>query len=313
MLIALVTSLALAGGYYHPDDIAMASQVYARAATEAGGSFEAATSRSEAMARALEDYELALDLLGDVAPAAERTRHQELLTRYNREHAKLEAFAGVMMEDFDAELTGAMERAIQSTAPDAVECAAMIPQGKPIPGIRQRMIANPDCKGDDLNAAIAAAMDADPELNEAIDEILALEWPAITMDEEPQGQASPHAHVDTFLRPLVQDELKRIDRADEDARIPMEAAIEEGATKDELAKLVEEGRAITAATAAARAELAAPILEAAEKRWSKLRKGESMPGWCANPRNLGGCAGDDLTGELKELLEDDAKFLKALP
>ncbi len=116
-----------------------------------------------------------------------------------------------------------------------------------------------------------------------------------------------------FLRPLVTDELKRIDRADEDARIPMEAAIEEGAYKEELAELVEEGRAITAATAAARAELAEPILEPAAKRWSKLRKGEPMPTWCANPANLGGCAGDDLTGELKTRLEDDAKFLNSLP
>ena len=155
-MIALFLSSALAGGTYHPDDIAALSQAFARAA-EAAPLYEEAEAASRMVASSLATYQQSLDLLGERAPAAERERLEGLWTAYGREQAELQSFAGALMEDFDTVFTAAMERAA-GAHPDAVMCERSIRKAG-LPGMPGREEANPGCQGEDLSPTIAAAMD----------------------------------------------------------------------------------------------------------------------------------------------------------
>jgi hypothetical protein len=316
MWLALLPLTALAaGGFYHPADVAAASKLYAKAADQAGGAFEDHQRGAESLSRALLDYELALDLLGDRAPAAERQRLDALTKEFNRERAVLEAFANTMMEDFDAEFSAAMERALAKHA-GAKECERTIADGPAVPGIGGRSKPNPACTGEDLNEKIAAAMDADAKLQKSIGEILSLKWPEVALDAAPQAPIGGDARwisVDAFFRGAAKDALKKIDREDAEAREKFEAAIEEGADKDKLAGLVAEADKVTAETAKKRAALGAPVLSAADATLGKWAKKEGATGWCAQPALLGGCTGTDATKELSERLKADKKVAGALP
>lgn len=301
MLALMLASLAQAGetGHFHPPELAARSALYAQASEASGARFRDAQSNLEAVATALLDYQVALDLLGDRAPAAERERLTELRTRFNRERAVLQAFANTMIEDFDNEFGEAMSRALPE---GAVSCPPTIADGPSLPGIPAATRPNPACKGADLNDSIAEAMDADPQLRSAIEEILALEWPTITLDDSPQavlGGGDAWIGVSPWFETAVPGRLKAIDRADAEARLPFEAAIEQGADKEALAELVREARAVTAKTAASRASLAAPVFSVSDAWMSKrAKKGKATAGWCANPALFGGCAGQDVTEDV---------------
>jgi hypothetical protein len=315
-MIAFLAAVALAGpGYYHPDDLAQQSTVYARAGASADA-FAAHERTAEQLSAALHDYELSLDLLGDRAPAAERTRYDELEKSYNRQFAVLQSFTNTMVDDFDGAFMGALGRALKSH-PDAVECAAQIATGPAIPGIGGRTKPNPDCKGDDLNAALAKAMDADPQLTKDVDGILARAWPELALPAAPQapvGTGTRWASPSTLVRKGAPDALKAIDRTDDAARVDLEAAVESGVSPSEREELVKRAQAITAATAASRAALGAPILAAADAALAKwTKKGEPASAWCANPTILGGCTGEDATADLVERLLADKKVQGALP
>ncbi|MCB9698749.1 MAG: hypothetical protein H6738_18350 [Alphaproteobacteria bacterium] len=69
---------------------------------------------------------------------------------------------------------------------------------------------------------------------------------------------------------------------------------------------------LTERTAAARAALAAPVLEAAANAMARWKR-EAPAAWCANPEVLGGCTGMDASAELVGRLVDDKRVQKAFP
>lgn len=317
-MIALFAAAALAaGGTYHADDIAGKSVLFGQASEVAGKTFEDRQDKAEALARALDSYQTALDLLGDRAPAAERTRYEALRKEYGREHAVLDAFAGTMMDDFDGEFTAALGRAL-AAYPGAKDCEREIAEtgGMKVPGMKAPSRPNPDCTGQDLNDALAKAMDADPKLNRAVKEILALDWPVVDLAAEAQpavGAGARAIAVTALFDPPRNAALIQIRSVDEDARAGFQAKIEEGASKAELAGMVVESQEITAATAAKRASYAAPILAVADKTLAKwAKKGEPATAWCANPVLLGGCAVPDASQDLVPRLFADKKVAKVL-
>ncbi|MFT4625548.1 MAG: hypothetical protein ACI8PZ_004216 [Myxococcota bacterium] len=314
MLISLLTAAALAGGFYHPNDIAGESTLFAKASAGSTAPLEAANVSLTRLSAALVAYEESLDLLGDRAPAAERERLDQLRIDYNRKFAKLQAFADAVIEDFDAEFTGAMERALAAHG-SADVCERLVPAGRALPGMPARMEKNPACTGDDLNPTAAAAMDADPVLQQAVAEIVAITWPAVDLDAAPQTTVGPSDRwidVRTFVGAVAREGLREIARADARDRAEFEMSIAEGASNDELAQYVTEAKALTARTAAARAAVAAPLLTAAEgvlEKWAA--KGQPATGWCANPATLGGCTGEPAPSEVVQALVDDKKVGRA--
>ena len=315
MILLLCATLAQAGGYYFPEDLARDSKVFGHASDVAGKAFEDHDNRSQQLADALKAYGLALDLLGTRAPQAERDRFIDLNKTFNRQFAVLQAFANDATDRFDKAFEDSLARALKSE-PGAVECQGQIPAGRALPGMPAPTAKNPACKGDDLNMKIAGIMDADPALKAAVDAVLKDPWPSVdlaTVAEAPVGGGDRSVRVDLLVQAVAKNALATIDAADADARLPLESDVEEHASKEQLAKDVVTSKQIDATTAAKRAALAGPILDASgdvAAKWTK--KGEPTTGWCANPTVLGGCTGTDATKDLVPRLAAEKKVQAAV-
>ena len=236
LLLTMWTAHAEPAGYCHTD--IGGGQLFARAQQVAGTTFEQRSETAQALAAALANYEVALDLLGDQAPAAERTRQASLQDAFNRDFAVLQAFTNEQLDGFENAFVGAMQRALEGL--DAVECR---PTGKRSgPRLAPRFGGSaPEevtCEGQDLNKQIASQMDADPQLEADLGLILEREWPELTVDAQPQAPIDAAAQhvipVQPFFALGAADAMEAISEADDDARATFEEAIAEGATTEQL-------------------------------------------------------------------------------
>lgn len=302
-------------GHWHPDDLAPRSTVFRDTSLRLQEPFTDRSNDTERLAVALRQYREALDLLGTRAPEVERERLEALEKTFGRERAALDAFANTIITDYDLVYMAAVQRALAAHGGEIEECEDQQPVGPAMPGMPSRTQKNPDCHGPELNGSLAQSVDSDPELKAALDEILSRPWPTITIAVQ---QAAPVGGGDRYL--LVRDlfvagakaTLKAIDQEDDDARMKIEAAIEGGASVEELKRLEPEAAKIEAQTAEKRATLADNVLTTASARIAKRWVGEAGTGWCANPVLLGGCTGQNATSELVSRLLDDRKVAKAL-
>ncbi|MBT3217545.1 MAG: hypothetical protein HN348_00505 [Proteobacteria bacterium] len=292
-------------GFYHPNDIAFQSAQYTRATEVTASAFEAAQGKSMAVARALNEWEEAMDLLAGRTNKNDRLRHSLAVEQYQTEFALLDAFAYTMADDFDNAVTRAMEEAIKEVAPQAIECVAQIPKTRPLPGMAVPMKDNPDCKGTNHNQAITAVLDANPELVAALDEIIGRKWPMMSLSQEAQPPTKGEHYIDVFdfFEAGMADLLDEIRLVDEEARYVLEESIEDGADREAL---LAKSRDLTRLTAARRDAIAGPVLEAADKAMAKwAKRGSPVAGWCVNPTLFGGCVGEDLSKTYTvKLLED---------
>jgi hypothetical protein len=315
-----VAAIGAPGGFWHPDDLASLSERYRTSAEQLQGPFEAQSSRAEQLAAALRQYREGLDLLGSRAPAPERERLEQLEKVFQRQHATLQVFADRLVADYDGAFMDAVGRAVAARGGEVVECEATLaqgggPGGRVLPGVPSRRVPNPDCAGEDLNAALAAAVDADGALEAQVAEILGRDWPEVGVEpaaQAPVGGGERWIEVRDLMMAGAREPLQAIDRRDDEARGRIEAAIEQGATVDQLREMAPEAERIESETAAARAALAGPVLAVAEARIAKKWSSEPGVGWCANPGPLGGCIGQNATRELVSRLLDDKKVAKAL-
>ena len=305
---------ALAAGFYHPNDVAAASETFGSAQSELLGPLETRQKTARALSNALRSYREGLDALG-AAPADQVSRLEALEADYHRQFDGLQTFADQLVGDFDAAFTDALGRAL-AAHPGAMECVAEVAVGPRVPGMGGRTQKNPECQGDDLNAAVAAAIDADAELKAALPGIVGRPWPSLGVTPQPLptiGDGSRYVHLQELLTKGAGAAMRAIDRDDDDARMAIEAELEDGADAAELARLESTGNQISAATAAKRAALAAPILAAATKVLDKAAKKGEATAWCVQPAALGGCEGTDASTEVVQLLLSDKGVTKALP
>jgi hypothetical protein len=302
-------------GHWHPDDLAPRSTVFRTSSEKLQEPFGARSSALEQLARALREYREGLDLLGASASQAERERLDQLEKEFERQRVTLQTFADELVADYDEAFMASVERALGAAGGEVEECPDQIADGPSIPGIPGRSKKNPDCHGPELNGSLAATVDSDSELTASLGEILSRPWPAVELErtaQAPVGGTERWILVRDLFAAGTREELKAIDQEDDQARLRIEAAIEEGASVAELKKLEPEVQRIEAQTAARRSALAAPVLAAVDKRVAKKWAGEPSTGWCAQPVLLGGCAGQDATKELVSRLLDDPKIAKAL-
>lgn len=306
MILALTTAMA---GYYHPSDVAAASQAFARASEATSDRAKTAQREARGLATALNDWEEALDALGSRAPATERRTHADASRTYARQLAVLQADVDALVGGFDAAFGAALQRAL-AAHPGAERCEATVPVGRSLPGMPTRREPNPACTGDDLNARLAAALDRDAKLQADL-AALSTTWTGLDLGLDPLAvDGTRWISVPTFLRVAARQPLAAIRRADEEARLPIEAQIEQGADPEALAALRPQADAITAATAERRATLLAPVFARAEVVFDK-RAPDAV--WCPRPTVLGGCVGTDDTAALTTLLRGDRKLVRALP
>ena len=307
-------SSALAAGFYHPNDVAAASTTFAAAQEQLLAPLDERQTATRGLSNALRSYREGIDAMGTV-PDAHTARLEQLEVTYNRQFDALQTFADDLVGDFDAAFTAALQRAL-AAHPGAQECVREVAVGPRVPGMGGRTQKNPECQGDDLNAAVAAAIDADAELKAALPGIVGRPWPSLGVTPQPLptiGDGSRYVHLQELLTKGAGAAMRAIDRDDDDARMAIEAELEDGADAAELARLESTGNQISAATAAKRAALAAPILAAATKVLDKAAKKGEATAWCVQPAALGGCEGTDASTEVVQLLLSDKGVTKALP
>jgi len=306
---------ALAAGFYHPNDVAAASTSFAQAQQQLMAPLEERQGAARGLSNALRSYREAVDAMGSV-PSAHTDRLEALEASYNRQFDGLQTFADDLVGDFDAAFTAALQRAL-SAHPGAQECIRQVAVGPRVPGMGGRMQDNPECQGDDLNATLAAAIDADATLQQELPGIVGRPWPELGADpvELPVvGDGERYVQVQQLLGKAAGASLRAIDREDDDARMAIGAELEDGADAAELARLESLGDQIASQTAAKRRALAEPILAASDKVLSKAaKKGEPATAWCVQPEVLGGCEGTDATAELVPQLLEEKAVVKALP
>lgn len=301
----LLISTALAG-FYHPSDVAAVSERFATASEASAERATTAQKQARTLAAALVDYEEALDLLG----ITDHSRQQALQTQYQRDFAVLQAFVDEQVERFDTAFGSALTRALQAH-PGAQRCERDVPVGRALPGMAARTERNPECKGDDLNETLAAAIDADTQLSAELAALGDTPWPELTVDVQPVPiEGGRWISAPAFFRSQCREALKAIRTADYEARLDFQVAIEQGASKAELEAMVGKARAVDSRTAAHRLAAAAPVLERASKVFEKNAPDAA---WCPQPKVLGGCTGTEATKELADLLLADKKLVKALP
>lgn len=314
--LALTPAQAAPAAHYHPDAVARASQAFARAQEASAAPFDTLQATARARAAALQDWKLGLDLLGDRAPDAEQAAYTEARKQFFRDRAVVGAFASDLMSGVDAAFTDALQRALAAAGGDDWPvCTDERPRGlRMAPGPRSAAPAA-ECPGEDRSAALAAAMDADPALEQALDALLPDAWPAFSATGEPGTATEGAARLDlvAWMRQHAPQALAAIDRDEEQARVPIEARLEQDPSPSELDTLRAQVAAITEGTAARRAALAAPVLDAVDTMASKLaKKGVPAPALCVRPMVYGGCAQPAMAADAEELLVTSGKVRKAL-
>lgn len=293
MILSLIATVALAGPtFYDPDAVARESAQVGRARDVLSVKFEKLSGDASEIGRALEDWHLAIDALGESAPSGEAANLATADKQYRRERAVAEAFTAELVGRFEDAALAAVDRA----AAGAVECASS-GGGLPIPG---RMKGR-GCEGDDRSAAISKAIDEDPALKKVVDEVLAMDWPKVQAGGAPLDVGGPWADLAGFLHVAYPRSLSAIDLIDETARLPLAEAVENGASKEALAQLQGQAQQIAKVTALGRAALLAPL--------APSLTGAAL---CPRPKAFGGCVGEDHSGPAIERWLGDKKVAKAI-
>jgi hypothetical protein len=308
LLLLALSSRAAEPAWYDPDAVAGASKAFARIAELMGPAFQDAERQTRTLSKNLAALDSGVALLGERAPDGMAAWASDVRRQATGQHLRLQRHLELLQDDTVGEFQGALQRAIPAVAgPDgAKECGRS--------GVQAMMGKGPQCAGKNISAALAGAMDADPALNAAVDEIRDIPWPKIELPTRTwapapvTGSASwvaTAALERAFLRERItahQDDLSR-------AVDPLESRIADGdaAALDEAQRHRATYEAALAADGAAVVKAMGVALEAAERKG-----GPKAVGVCANPRGFGGCEGRDATRELVAWLKSDKRFAREL-
>jgi hypothetical protein len=256
----------------------------------------------------LDGLETALDALGPGAPPSARTYAARLRRDLARHAGVLEAFTTELIEDTEAAMTTAIERASQGRGWTPCEVRAL-------PGMRRPSAAAvaQACPGTDQSAALAAELARDVGLSARLDALTARAWPALTLSK-PETTISavgpenaPWIAMPEYVLLLVSSPLEALDATDRDARLDLEARAEQegSGSRDALRALDAQ---LDARLAAARASLAAPLLDALRTVSDRAPAPFAL---CPVPLGLGGCAGAPLPDDALISHMSDKRVVRA--
>lgn len=297
---------AAPSAFYHPDDIAAKSARFAAASDAVGPKFDAGQKEVERLGKAVDRLELGSALLGPTAPpeltAWATTARRQLSGQYLR----LQKHVALIQDDFSNVFGAALERALPKVpgGSTARQCASSKVAA---------MMGSTDCQGQNLNAALAAALDADATLAHDLTDIESVEWPSVKLDPAPQAVVAVTGTERWVSIWAVAEkfEAARLLERENTLQAALEAAGTDSGTPD--------AAAIAAAQAAKQAYVAAlgtdgaTLRDAAVAALARQKDAPAGWGWCANPKGLGGCPGEDVTVAALDRLAADKKFLKAVP
>lgn len=314
-LLPLVAGLLLApasaapAAWYHPDQVAGQSTLFTNASAEILPAYQDVETALRQLSPPVEDLELASTLAAGSLSAADQAYALDVRKQAAALLLQAQARVDAVQEAYGRSFGAALERAlaVEGKGKEVVECAGgggiqamMGPGRKP-------------CVGEELNAALAARLDADATLKAEIDQANAQPWPEIALGGQPlvplelTGSAS-YVQLAPLARKLWGERLT--DRADDLDRAlePLEDALAAG---DAQALAQAQGhRAAYDRKLAADGQVLLPLLG---ESLARLKGGAGQDvGLCINPAGLGGCTGTDRSAELLPLLLADKKLAKAL-
>jgi hypothetical protein len=310
LAIVLAAVPAYAAAYYHPDDVAKASAVFNAAAERLGPAFDSRQSELARWGASLEELELGTALLGPACPEATRAWALETRKEVTAQFLLVQKHVDGIQDGYAQSFGDALARALPKVpgGASAVQCQA---KGT---GFGPSMSRSASCTGEDLNAAIAKVLDADPVLQQAVADLNGASWPELSAQPAPQPVVAITGEARWMnLGAVAKKLLPEVLRAERDS---LEADLEEiqealeARDPQALAKAQAQKDAYLAKLAASGATLRALIDEAV--RAHEKKQGTRSVAYCANPPRLGGCAGEDATETVLAALRADAKFTKAL-
>jgi len=305
LALALGAAFAAEPAHYHPNDVAKASKVFGGVAEAMAPAFDDRQGRIAALGDDLAELELGVALLGPLAPADLTAWSEKTRRKVVGETLRLQKHVDLLQEDYARVFGAAVTRALPTVGKgyDLKECGAT--------GVLA-MMGKKNCPGVDLNGTLAAALDKDAALAKELADIATVEWPTFTAPTAPQPVValtgttrwvSGGAVAEALIAGRVkarQDALEsQLDRLMPDEPTEADVAAGKKLKADYLAKLGADGEVLRAALVEA--------LGRAEKKG-----GPAQVGWCANPANLGGCPGGDVTATVLAALAADKKFAKGI-
>jgi hypothetical protein len=314
MLLILVANLTAAEpGFYDPNRVAAASAQFARYAEVLQPNFETMQNALIRAGNDVEELDLGVSLMGDRASKDLLAYRADLRKQYARQGLEAATFSDWIQDASTQVFMSALEIAIADLADtyDVTECS-------PASGGIASMTGpgasggSRSCDGTDLNAQLAASMDANPSLVGVVDQLLAEEWPTVGLsgaEQKPVKLTGKDGYV--RLAPLVQalagDQITKLDDDLDRSLGDLDRDLQ--GSEDDARAALERGEALRVTYESELAALGETVLGAIEK---PLDKAGVDIGVCANPVALGGCTGTDRTDEVIALVKDNKKVLKAL-
>ena len=295
--------------FYHPEDIRQLSQVFMAAQDRAARGADQTQAQLEAAGPVLVELDRDGTLVGGRAQPEFIQYAQDVRKQATGSFLRIQAFVDVFTDDFQATFEAAVERALPE-----VGAGLQVEQCKAT-GIHA-LLGHSQCEGQDLNAALAARLDEDPVLRAQVEEILAIPWPEFKLGGSPQQAIpltgdGPWVHLDALVVGLLDDEVQDIVARNELGMERVEASMEEGSEAERQGALAE-GQRLRGVYEAEMAALGDDLFTSLAGAWPRLvKKGApEIVSVCANPRALGGCAGEDVSDTVVPLILADRKLLR---
>ena len=315
LLVLLPLAQAAPAAWYSPDEVAAQSQVFAQSADALAPHFDEVQQQLARFGRGVEALDANLAMHGAVAPAELRYWSAKTRRSLTGQYMQIQRHVDLLQEDMSNTFGSALERQLKALAGqyDIKECARS-GLGAMMGPNRSAGRSGGNCEGEDLNARLGKALDADAGLRKAAEEIAAIPWPGVGAEphsEAPVSLTGTATWVDAhrISRTFADAALDRRREALEDALAPMEDELDAGE-----AKAVAEGQRLREAYEAGLAkdgEALRSALTGALERAAK-KGGPKGVGLCLVPHELGSCEGQDVTAQVLPLLEGDRKFINEL-
>ena len=291
-------------GYYNETEISKASALFAAASKVSAPQFAKAESAIRQHAGIIKEMETNIALLNDADLETWFSQNQKYMLGYRLQVSK---HATMLTEDYDKEFSSAMNRAIEGLEFDGTLeiCEAQ--------AIHAMMGAAPKCEGTSFSSSLAKTMDADPDLQAAIDSINAIPWPEPTVNI--QGMpiveitgAAAYIDLGTFVRQMMGERMKEHQRWLEQQNDTLVEGLEMG-DKEAFSKAEQNRELYLDRLSTDGQVLFETFQKYATKRGKKNPVVQSV-GFCGNVDELGGCEGTDVTDEVIALLKSDRYWVK---
>ncbi len=292
LLLIITTVLSAEPAFWSSDTIAGGSAQFAKAQGRDAAAYERAQDALEKGKRAVADLDLGVAIAGSPeALVAYNTAQRRALAG---QFLQLSKHADLLADDYSRVFGDAVQRALPTVGKgfDVKECTG----GSAIEALMRRA---PKCPGKDLSPALVGAIDTDPKLAAAIQEILTVDWPIIALPSASQAPipltgAACSVDAAALARALRGDDVQAAQDAYE-ADIEQIDADADDATAKKAA--IAQGEAVRARWTATMTTVGADVLARAKKELAKAAKkgGPADVALCANPTALGGCGVPDAT------------------